>query len=235
MSRTRSARLMVESRWAMIRVVRPSHELAQPVVDAQLDLHVDGAGGVVEDEDRRVDQQGPGDGDALALAAGQGVAPLADDRVVALGQLADELVGARPPWRPPRCRRSRPRACRRRCCPGSRAEKRKGSSSTMPTWARRLSRVRSRTSWPSISHRAAGHVVEAGEQPGHRRLARAGPPDQGDRLARARGAGRSARGPAGCRRRRRRSRRRSGRRRRQSTRSTAPGRSTMVGCSSRIS
>ena len=39
-------------------------------------------------EDRRVDQQGPGDGDALALAARQRVAALADDRVVALGQAA---------------------------------------------------------------------------------------------------------------------------------------------------
>ena len=64
-------------------------------MDLLLDLDVDGAGGVVEHQDRRVDEQGAGDGDALALAARQGVAALADDGVVALGQLPDELVGAR--------------------------------------------------------------------------------------------------------------------------------------------
>jgi hypothetical protein len=36
-------------------------------VDPLLDVHVDGAGGVVEDEDAGVDQEGAGDGDALAL------------------------------------------------------------------------------------------------------------------------------------------------------------------------
>ena len=69
-----------------------------------LDLDVDGAGGVVEHQDRRVEQQGPGDGDALALTAGQGVAALAHDRVVAVGELPDELVGARRPGPRPRCR-----------------------------------------------------------------------------------------------------------------------------------
>ena len=59
-----------------------------------LDLHVDGAGGVVEDQDRRVDEQRARDRDALALAARQRVAALADDRVVAVRQLEDELLGA---------------------------------------------------------------------------------------------------------------------------------------------
>ena len=64
------------------------HEPAQRLVDLLLDLHVDGRGGVVEHEDRRVHEQRAGDGDALALPAGEGVAPLADHGVVALGQLA---------------------------------------------------------------------------------------------------------------------------------------------------
>ena len=63
------------------------------VVDVLLDLHVDRAGRVVEDEDRRVGQQGAGDRDPLALASGQVVAALADDGVVAIGQVVDELVG----------------------------------------------------------------------------------------------------------------------------------------------
>ena len=66
----------------------------QSGMDPLLHLDVDGAGGVVEHHDGRVDQQGPGDGDPLPLAAGEGVAPLADHRVVAVGQVGDELVGA---------------------------------------------------------------------------------------------------------------------------------------------
>ena len=47
---------------------------------------VEGAGGLVEDEDRRVAQDGAGDGEALLLAAGEAVAALADEGVVAVGQ-----------------------------------------------------------------------------------------------------------------------------------------------------
>ena len=42
----------------------------------------------------------------------------------------------------------------------------------MPTWSRRLASVRSRTSWPSTRTAPAGHVVEAGEQPGRRSTCR---------------------------------------------------------------
>ena len=72
----------------MISVVRPSIRTRSAAWMLLLHLDVDGAGGVVEDQDRRVDEQGPGDGDALALAAREGVAPLADHGVVAVGQLA---------------------------------------------------------------------------------------------------------------------------------------------------
>src|SRR6185312_10639184 len=61
--------------------------------DLQFDLYVDGAGGVVEHQNGRVDQQGPGDGDALALAARERVAPLTYDRLVTIRQLPDEGVG----------------------------------------------------------------------------------------------------------------------------------------------
>ena len=72
----------------------PFHEQAEGVVDQLLHLDVDRARGVVEDEDGRVDEQCAGDGDALTLAAREGVAPLADDGVVAERQLQDELVSA---------------------------------------------------------------------------------------------------------------------------------------------
>ena len=50
------------------------HEHTQAGVDPLLHLDVDGARGVVEDQDGRVDQEGPGDGDALALSSREGVA-----------------------------------------------------------------------------------------------------------------------------------------------------------------
>ena len=90
----------------------------QAGVDPLLDLDVDGAGGVVEHHDGRVDQQGPGDGDPLPLPAGEGVAPLAHHRVVAVGQVGDELVGAGRLGRGLDLVEGRPSACRRRCCPG---------------------------------------------------------------------------------------------------------------------
>ena len=74
-------------------VVRPFMSSRSAAVDALLHLHVDGARGVVEDQDRRVDEQRAGDGDALALAARQRVAALADHGVVPLGQVTDEAGG----------------------------------------------------------------------------------------------------------------------------------------------
>ena len=78
----------------MISVVRPAISRSQRVVDLLLDLHVDGRRRVVEHEDRRVHEQRAGDRDPLALPAREREAALADDGVVALGHLADELVGA---------------------------------------------------------------------------------------------------------------------------------------------
>ena len=145
----RWARAIVETRWAMTIVVRSRSSSRRARVDLGLDVHVDGARRVVEDQDGRVDQQCARDGDALALAARERVAPLADHGVVALGELEDEVVGAR------RARRGldllvggvgqavgdvvadrRPRRGRARRC-------------TTPTLARRDDRDRSRTSWSS--------------------------------------------------------------------------------------
>ena len=69
------------------------HHPPQRRVDLGLDARVDGRGRVVEHEHPRVGQQRAGQRDALPLPAGQGQPALADDRVVAIGQLADELVG----------------------------------------------------------------------------------------------------------------------------------------------
>ena len=70
----------------------PGHEPLEGLQDEVLGLGVEGGGGLVEDEHRGVAQQGPGDGDPLALPTRQRRPPLAQHRVVALGQGGDELV-----------------------------------------------------------------------------------------------------------------------------------------------
>ncbi len=57
-----------------------------------LALRVEGAGRLVEHEDARVLEDGPGDGHALLLSAGELHASLAHQRIVALGKFLDEAV-----------------------------------------------------------------------------------------------------------------------------------------------
>src|SRR2546423_193742 len=73
------------------------HEAVDRLLHQALGLGVESARRLVEDQERRVAQQGPGDRDALALPAGEPRAPLAQQRVVALRELGDELVGVRGP------------------------------------------------------------------------------------------------------------------------------------------
>src|SRR3954470_18131779 len=54
----------------------------QRLLDPGLRLRIERAGRLVEQQDRSVLEQGPGDCQALALAAGEGLAALADDEVV---------------------------------------------------------------------------------------------------------------------------------------------------------
>lgn len=69
------------------------HDGPQGLVDLVLDAGVDGGGGVVEEEQPGVGEDGPGQRDALALAAGEGEALLADLGVVPGGQRPDEPLG----------------------------------------------------------------------------------------------------------------------------------------------
>jgi hypothetical protein len=85
-----SASTMVESRWAMTRVVRPGLHLAQGLLDRRLGGAVQRAGGFVEDQDPRVGEQSARDPHALALAAGELQAALADHGRHAVGQAVDE-------------------------------------------------------------------------------------------------------------------------------------------------
>ena len=99
---------MVDSRWAMASVVRPAMVALDGRLDESLADGVEGARRLVEDEDAGVLEQHPGERDALLLAARQLVAALADDRVVAVGQLHDPVVdGGRPRGGVQLARRSR--------------------------------------------------------------------------------------------------------------------------------
>ena len=117
---TSSASEMVLGRWAMMKVVRPRITSLQRGADLELRLDVDAAGGVVEDEDARVHDERPRDRDALALAAAEREAALADDRLVALGERLDEVVGLRGPGRRAAPRPRSPPAARSGCSRRSR-------------------------------------------------------------------------------------------------------------------
>ena len=82
----RSALSTVARRWAITSVVRPCISRSSARLHQRLALGVERAGRLVEQQDRRVAQDGAGDGDALALAAGQRHAALAEQGVVALRQ-----------------------------------------------------------------------------------------------------------------------------------------------------
>ncbi len=83
MTQISSACATVDSRWAITRVVRPSHSVRSAFWIACSDSRIERRGRFVEQDDRRVLEKGAGDGDALALAAGKLHAVLAAGRVVA--------------------------------------------------------------------------------------------------------------------------------------------------------
>ena len=70
-TRMRSAPITLDRRCARISVVRPGHQPVERLLDHRLVLGVDRGQRLVEDQDRRIAQQGAGDREALALAAGQ--------------------------------------------------------------------------------------------------------------------------------------------------------------------
>jgi hypothetical protein len=69
------------------------HQFVERGLHGAFGFGVERAGGFVQDQNRRVLQNGAGDGEALALAAGKRDAFFADDGVEALGFLHDEIVG----------------------------------------------------------------------------------------------------------------------------------------------
>ena len=60
---------MVESRWAMTKLVRFVHDLDQGLLNLVFGFGVDVGGGFVQHEHGRVSQDRAGQGDSLLLAA----------------------------------------------------------------------------------------------------------------------------------------------------------------------
>ena len=76
----------------MAIVVRPSDEPFERLLHQAFGLRVERRRRLVEHEDGRVAEHGARNRHALLLAAGEPVAALADDRVVALGERGDQVV-----------------------------------------------------------------------------------------------------------------------------------------------
>ena len=178
-------RRIVDRRWAIAIVVRPAISRSSAAWISRSLTGVEGRRRLVEDQDPRILQQDPRDRDPLLLAARQLVAALADDRVVAVGQLRDPVVDRRRAGRraraPPRSRR----ASRRAGCPGSRRGT--GTSPGSRTRSPRPSDCeRDRADVVAVDlDRALVDVVEPRDQVGRRRLARARRADERHELARA--------------------------------------------------
>src|SRR5215208_7292137 len=71
----------------------PGHEAIQGFLHLRLALDVESRHRLVQDQDGGVADDGPGDGYPLALPSGEGVAPLADDGLVSIFEVNDEVVG----------------------------------------------------------------------------------------------------------------------------------------------
>jgi len=80
--RIKSARRMVERRWAITKVVRPASRAAHRGLDELLAFRVEITGGLVEDENLGPRQDRPGNGQPLLLAARKLDSPFADERPI---------------------------------------------------------------------------------------------------------------------------------------------------------
>ena len=70
----------------------PPHEPLHGLADLHLGAGVYAGGGLVQDQDGRVAQEHPGDGEQLPLAGGQVAGLVVQHRVIAVGHGADEVV-----------------------------------------------------------------------------------------------------------------------------------------------
>ena len=132
----RSATSTVESRCAAISTVRPASAGRRPVDEVPLGLRVDRRHRVVEHDHARAGDERAGERDALALAAREVDAALADQRVVAVGQLVRRTARRRPRRRRRAPRPTARRAARRSGCRAAGSRRGSGRCVTIATAAR---------------------------------------------------------------------------------------------------
>ena len=155
----------------------------QVVVDRFLGPRVDRTRGVIEDEHGRIGKDRPGEGDPLALTAGQRESAFADDGVVAGWQRGDEVV------RLGRASRGLDlRVARIRTAVGDVGADRLGEQEAL--LERDTDRVPQRVQRdvayvvPVEQHSSRRRIVEARQQRGQRRLSAAARADDRDAFAR---------------------------------------------------
>ena len=69
------------------------HQPVERLLNDGLTLRIHVRGCLIEDQDRRIFQNGAGNREALPLPPGQFLSPLADNGVVARSEIEDEVVG----------------------------------------------------------------------------------------------------------------------------------------------
>ena len=194
---TSSAFSAVESRCAMVTEVRPRHQPLEGPADPHLERRVDGAGGLVEDQQVGVGQVGAQQGDQLALAGRQRLAALADAGVEA-------ARAGRPASRRGRARRALARMSASvgvelavAHVGGDRVVEEEALLRHQHDAAPQRDSARSaRTSTPSSRTAPVDRVHQPGEQLGEGGLARAGLADDRDPACRRRCRGRRRAAPA---------------------------------------
>ena len=177
-----SAWRTVDSRWAMTSVVRPTIKSASPARTSASLAASSALVGSSRSRQRRLAEEGPGDGQPLPLSAGQPGAALADFLLESAGKGFDEAVRMREAQGLPHLgvawRLGRPSSTASRTLP----EKSTGSWATQAMCARSAEGRSVWTSTPSQRMRPADGRDEAQQGGEGGGLARAGGPHQGRRL-----------------------------------------------------
>ena len=177
----RSARRTEATLCETITQVRPGRSAVEGLLDPGLGLGVQGAGAVVQEQHGRLGHDRAGQGQPLALSAGERIAAFADRRIEAGGQRGDRVgeVGD-PEGFPHLVPRSPPGWHRAGWCESS-PRTAGPAAGTSATALRRSASLRSRTSRPSkqtapqdspVGVDSLGDVVEPGGQGQQGRLAR---------------------------------------------------------------
>ena len=155
MTMSLSIRAIVDRRCAMAITVLPRISSDKLLLDRRLDLAIKGGGGFVEDQDRRILEDDPSNGDALALPARKFDAALPDLRIIAAPSLPileaeDELMRMSPSRRRDDLLLGGALARHRRCSRGWSGGGARCPASRRRWLARRLSCVTEAISWPSM-------------------------------------------------------------------------------------